>query len=188
MAGMSRTKTKAKPEAPSFPGEIFAFIAGAIGFIVDVVGLVGIISGFVRLPTGSFLESNPFALAVVSLFSVVYSLTLLLYFIRRKVHKRWHAQEAVLSKDADEIWMLMAAYLLWVPIFLIWSIAIWGAGVDAGYHAPMLAVVFVIFCIFGLSLGGGCLCEIVRYFDMALNPGEDLSFEKARTLASSLNQ
>jgi hypothetical protein len=186
MAGASRTKTRR--HATNLRGDVFAFIAGAIGFVVDVVGLIGIISGFVTLPTGSFFKHNPFALAVLTLCSVVYSVLLLLYFIRRKVHRRWLSQSTFLSEAADETWMLIAAYLLWVPIFLIWAIAIWTVGADAGYKAPILAVVFVLFCFFARAAGGRYLCETVCYFDMALNPGEGLTIENARKWNSSSKQ
>ncbi|MGO4684063.1 hypothetical protein [Hyphomicrobium sp. 2TAF46] len=175
MAARSRNKAAQSPN-----GEMFALIAGAVGFAVDMVGLVCIISGFVTLPAESFLKNNPFALAVISLCSIVYSLLLLLYFIRRKVQRRWHAQRTYLSKDADERWMLTAAYLLWIPIFLVWSIAIWNAGVDAGYQAPGIGMVFLIFCFFGLPLGGTYLCDFVRHFDLALNPEEGWTLEQAR--------
>ena len=174
-----KSTAKAVPAQRAGGAELFAFIAGAIGLVVDLVGLTGIIVGFVSLPTGSFLKGSPVTLSIVTLFSLLYSVILFLYFFRIMIRRRWMSQGNLLSEGAEEKSLVTLACLIWVPLILLWSIAIWRAGEEAGYNF-LVAMYFLLFCAFATITGGGLLCEIVKQIDLALNPKTNMDLWIAR--------
>lgn len=155
--------------AKNLSSTIFALVAGVVGLIVDVVGLVGIITGFVPLPAGSLFRESPIALGLVTFFSMVYSLLLFLVFLRVYLRKRWITQGNIVTSEAEVELFSIISYLVWIPLFWLWSIVVWKAGVQADYVGGVAAI-FVMFWCIAIAGGGAFLRDTAQLLDTAFNP------------------
>jgi hypothetical protein len=155
--------------------ELFALVAGTIGLIVDLVGFVGIVSGFVTIPAASFFGTHPAALAVVTFFGLAYTIILFLYALRVALMRRWFAQNALPAEAEASSFFRGVAQLVWLPLFWLWVVSIWQVGGDAVYPGETKGFLgFLLFVLAAMgSLGGGELCdEASSTADQVLNPSK----------------
>ena len=150
--------------------DIFALTAGLLGFVVDIAALIALLSGALAIPDSTLLGSSPVALAVLSFFSLVYSIILVVYFSRQAFRKRWAGQRWVATLEKEQEASNTIAYLLFIPGFWLWSIVIWRAGAAAGYPEG-LAVPFAFFWLAGMMFGGVFIADTVDTLDIVMNPG-----------------
>lgn len=167
--------------------EVFALVAGSVGLIVDLVAMAGIISGFVSIPATSFLGTHPAALAVVTLFGLIYSNLLFMYALRVALTKRWLAQNVLPAEDQISHFFSVISDVIWLPMFWLWVMAIWQVGSDASYpgEAKSFLAIFLVFIAIGGTISGGEFTyKSSKTLDEVMNPSNHRLFVEARRRSS----
>ena len=152
--------------------DLFALVAGGIGFVVNVVTLLALLSGWVSIPDGSFFKS-PFAFGVITYFIALYSTLLILYFWSSAAAEKFYSPMGIGALQLRNKAVSQLAFLLWVPVFLLWSIVVFDAGQKAGY-VPIVLLPFGLFWFFNVVGCGGVAAEIVELFHKFLHPDSSI--------------
>jgi hypothetical protein len=132
--------------------ERFVFVATILGFIVNSITLLQWALGFAYIPSSLGMIANPFVIAIISAPFILVTLVILLYFILRSVENRWIEYGQVPPKKVMQDMVYWIAGMLWIPVSVLWGIAIlrvfwnyYDLSLDAGEVFPMpMALISVI--------------------------------------------
>jgi hypothetical protein len=148
--------------------ELFAIISGTIGFIMNLVGLFGIWTGWVTLPDASFFKS-PLAFGIVTYFAMIYSVMLVLYFWSSSMTRKWERSGKALSLELKQNAVRTVAAILWLPLFWLWAVVIVDAGHKAEYW-PGTMLFFAIFWFFNTAAAAQAFTVAVETLYMFHTP------------------
>lgn len=149
--------------------EGFAVITSIIGLVVDIVAIVGLMSGnLTPSPETSLLLSRE-SIAVLSVtFLVLFEAVILIYIT--KAYNQKIVLRGITSRDKNREMTvgLIWAYSLWVPTFLLWQF--WLFQTQSGFFMGLVQLAVIAL---GVLVGGLVLAMVTAGIYEVIEPYDD---------------
>ena len=148
--------------------EKFNLISAIVGLFVNLVTVLGILTGFLGASTDiSFISSAP-ALMIITFFSLLYFVLSLKFYLSLRAKKRWTDLAVAPSYSHREVAVTIFFYLTWTPLFCLWCVAMAQLWVNDPRIFPQ--EFFVIAGLIGGGFGPFLLAHAFVSFDTYLDP------------------
>ena len=156
--------------------EKFGLFTGIIGLIADSITLLGLVSGLVIPPPQLGFWSKPEIVAAWTLTLLVYSLIACLFFTIQYARNRWEHLGRTPGVDSRRNATLILGYLFWLPISIIWGVAVVQLfertyNISIGdVNTSVLPVMGWLYFFLVVPIGGYALTQAAIYLNDFFNP------------------
>ena len=154
----------------------FSLFTSIIGLIADAITLIGLAAIFTIPKPQLGFWGKPEMVAIWTFSLMVYGLVICQFFIIQYARTRWERMEKLPSVKSRKNATLVLGYLLWLPISIIWGIAMINLFGNAHQipindsNASVFPELGLLYFIIIIPFGGFALAQISTFINNFFNP------------------